>query len=81
MTRREAHQYRPPEKFEEDGDGFRLLMPLQDHIDTTDAIYDGIEESVCKTCKHRRDEGLTQWCNLLDIQITKDFGCKKWEKK
>lgn len=44
MTREEAHNYRPPGKCEEDGDGYRLVMPLQDHIDTINAIYDDIEK-------------------------------------
>ena len=87
MTRQEAQKYRPPEKYEEDGDGYRLLMPLQDHIDTIDAIYDDFESRKCKNCNELQPN-FNNTCGL-GVSIPDDyegnsdleFGCNSFIKK
>jgi hypothetical protein len=57
-----------------------------------DQIFDDSESRTCGNCKHytednKRDicmEGVIENYNFLDEQyydLTKDFGCNKWEQK
>ncbi len=46
-----------------------------------DTIYDDFESQTCKNCKYLKDESTTFWCNNMYIQIEKDFGCNRFERK
>lgn len=96
MTRLEAHQFRKAQRVDEDGDGFRLMVALADHMETVNAIYDDIESRVCKNCKYyyeteslcnKMPEDDSWILDYMDRTVPNaqfcpddDFGCNRFER-
>lgn len=91
MNRAEAHKYRPPGKCPEDGDGYRLVMTLTDHMDTINAIYDDRKNEICKNCEFfgiwgpwdKKIES-NKYCKVNRHAVGfdyKNYGCNKFEPK
>jgi hypothetical protein len=47
-----------------------------------DKIYDELESRICENCKEFsvNTSGFSE-CNILNVTISKDFGCNKWQQK
>lgn len=84
MIREEAYRFANAEKCTEDGDGYRFVVSLADHLETIDKIYDDEDEKVCSNCRFSDFSSTGSdfiKCSKLSNEIyLKTFGCNEFRK-